>query len=97
MLNETGAARVCADCEEEFGPQKVEPGQDKTHSYCKRHMIAVCNYHGKSELAAQYAQEPDERFPPDLALHPELIDHAGATEWRAQRDAFRAYQARQAG
>ncbi len=89
MLFEDGILRVCAPCEEEYGPQKGND-DDKSHSYCKRHTIAMLNDIGATDMAAKYAKEPDDRFPPDLAKHPELIDHGREAAWRERRGQLQA-------
>jgi len=101
--------RVCGQCEEESGPQRLGPGQGKSHGYCKRHYIEtmngtieMANEAGQPELAAEARQQiqqiqarPDDSFPPDLRQHPELVDHAGKDQWLRKRAADRAAQRRE--
>lgn len=91
MLNES-IVRVCASCEQEIGPQRVRPGEDKSHSYCKRHILQMAQEQGLPDLATAYASRPDDTFPPDLAKHPELVDTEGTEEFRRQQADFRQYQ-----
>lgn len=75
MLNEDGSiVRVCASCEREFGPLRVGPGQQKSHGFCRRHMIDYALRElGDPGYAGEVKAMPDEVFAPDLAGHPELV------------------------
>lgn len=83
IVNE-GRIRACGTCEEELGPQRGDDN-DKSHGLCKRHAIEYCKMLGATALMAKYEAAPDDQFPPDLAKHPELIDHAREAEWRSKR------------
>ena len=74
--------RVCGSCEEEVGPQKIGPGQAKSHSYCKRHYLQMMKDEGNfpPEMVARYQARPEESFAPDLRQHPELVDSSVSRE-----------------
>jgi hypothetical protein len=52
---------------------RVQPGQNKTHGFCKRHAHDALS--GLPEEAVQQfmARWNDSYWPPDLAEHPELV------------------------
>lgn len=70
MLLETGTQRVCAACEKEFGPVPAQPGTQKSHGICRRHMADAYREAGFPEKVAELEQKPDDNFPPDLAQLP---------------------------
>jgi hypothetical protein len=93
MLLETEQVRVCGSCEDEIGPMRVGPGQEKTHSYCKRHYLAM--FTGgvgpgiDSPLYQKIVARPEDSFPPDLKQHPELVDNENREAFWQQKDEFR--------
>ena len=67
ILLETGTQRVCAACEKEFGPAPAQPGTQKSHGLCRRHMADAYKDAGFPEKIAELPSKPDENFSPDMA------------------------------
>lgn len=70
-LLEYEVVRVCASCEQEMGRRvKVEPGQHRSHGYCRRHML---EYYRQADIdPGPVAAKDDRMFCPDLREHPEI-------------------------
>ncbi len=82
--------KVCGTCEEEVGPQRMQPGEIKTHTYCKRHLMALYTQLGNEAKAQEIAAQPDSAYAPDLAQHPELADAAGREAHLKKKQDFMA-------
>jgi len=65
MLLETQIMRVCAQCEQEYGAQPVQPGVQKSHGLCRRHAYAA---YAEAGLGPEnVAAMSSDQFPPDLS------------------------------
>jgi hypothetical protein len=63
LLEDGEQVRVCAACEQEFGPVPVPPGAIKSHGMCRRHTF---EFYGDM-ARAKFADKPDDYFSPDLS------------------------------
>jgi len=73
MLLETQIMRVCAQCEQEYGAQPVQPGVQKSHGMCRRHALEA--YAEAGVPLEMVHSQPDSAFPPDLS---ESVDATAA-------------------
>jgi hypothetical protein len=93
MLLETDEGphvKVCGTCEEEVGPQRMQPGEVRTHTYCKRHLIGLYRQLGNEAKIKEITALPDANYAPDLAQHPELADAAGREAHLKKKQDFMA-------